>query len=68
MAGRTMVERVARALARADNGVPTTWRLYVDDAMVAIGAMREPTAAVLEAGQCTSEQWARMIEAALAGT
>ena len=68
MAEKSMVERVARAMASDDNGAPTTWRMYADDAKVVIAAMRKPTAAMLEAGRCTSDQWARMIDAALENT
>lgn len=65
MAGKTMVERVARALALPDNGAPPTWRLYEGDAKVAIGALQNATDMVLEAGGVSRERWERMIEAAL---
>jgi len=67
-----MVERVARELCRCDGypedlryeGKPM-WASYVDRARNGIAAMREPTEAVLIAGRCTTEHWARMIDAAL---
>ena len=75
MAGKSMIERVARAMAGADNGAPTTWRLYADDARVAIAAMREPTDHVRRAGDKMIEShppgapadllWKSMIDAAL---
>lgn len=49
----TMIERVARALQKADGEKPSVcagactysndWRDYIDDAVTAIAAMREPT-------------------------
>jgi len=63
-----MIERVARELAAADNGAPTTWRLYEDDAKLAIKAMGRATDGMLAAGDCTRQNWTRMIEAALAGS
>ncbi|WP_125960753.1 hypothetical protein [Sphingomonas sp. ABOLF] len=76
MAGKSMVERVARALAEADNGAPTTWHLYADDARVAIAAMRKLTDHVRSAGEETIDGhvpgaaidlvWKAMIDAALA--
>ncbi|TCP94486.1 hypothetical protein C8J42_101952 [Sphingomonas sp. PP-CE-1A-559] len=75
MAGKSMIERVARAMASADNGAPTTWRLYADDARIAIAAMREPTDHVSRAGEEMIDGhtpgapvdllWKSMIDAAL---
>ena len=52
-----MVERVARALCRADGnpGKPETeidiiWHAWINPARAAIAAMREPTEAVKDAG------------------
>ena len=69
----SMIERVARALAAADNGVPTTWKLYADEARAAIAAMRKQSVAMEEAGldatggsaSCLASYRA-MIDAALA--
>jgi len=76
MAGKTMIERVAREMAGADNGAPTTWRLYAGDARVAIAAMRKLTDHVRRAGEEAIEShstgapvdlvWKAMIDAALA--
>lgn len=70
----TMIQRAAMALANADNGAPTTWRMYVDDVRAVIAAMRDPTEAMLSAGSSGSncgenpdpdDVWRAMIDAAL---
>lgn len=71
------VERIARVIAarlvsiNADGGdahaaerVDTSWRDYRDDALSILRTLREPDAAMAEAGDV--EAWERMIEAALA--
>lgn len=73
-----MVERVARVLC-ARNGEPESClKFYRDDARAAIEAMREPTAAMVDASDigdeefnvtnsavCTIEFWRTMIDEAL---
>lgn len=88
-----MVERVARHLCDDDNdmvyaaddfppaasGYPEApvWTLYVDEARALIGLMREPTPAMVSAGESTTcdhgesncgarNAWEAMIDAALA--
>lgn len=62
-----MVERVARALCKAfevdpdelriiDATPEPAWRLYAQDAQVAIAAMRAPTKAMLDAGYAESPE------------
>jgi hypothetical protein len=83
-----MVERVAKALSIADGNHPDAcsndedsqpiWHLYTADARAAIEAMREPTQAMIHAGQNTycdhgdqncgcAVSWSAMIESALCG-
>jgi hypothetical protein len=38
-----MVERVARAITKCQNGEDDSWHYYTDEARAAIKAMREPT-------------------------
>jgi hypothetical protein len=72
MAERSMIKRVARELCRSD-GHPENiryegkamWASYADLAGNVLTAMREPTEAMLETGNCTAEQWSRMIDAAM---
>jgi len=81
-----MIERVARALAAANgydpDNVPNNplepddkpdWHKYKYDAAIAIGAMREPTLGMTDAGYMASDEhhtmsaaWQAMIDAALA--
>lgn len=46
-----MVERVARAIARKNTGSGINWPSFVEEARAAIEAMREPTDAMVNAGQ-----------------
>lgn len=66
----SMIERVARALAQADNGAPITWELYIEDARAVLTAMREPTTMmIISCGDLPGSQqeyWTRSIDAALA--
>ena len=72
-----LVERIARVIAgrvvsaNAEGGqtsagsiVDSVWRNYQGDALSVIRTLREPDAAMAEAGDV--EVWERMIEAALA--
>lgn len=68
-----MVERVARALIKNEFGIEpeVLTDAILDQARVAIAAMREPTEAMLTAGSewayagCSSDTWHWMIEEAL---
>jgi hypothetical protein len=73
----SLVERIARVIAgrmvsaNADGGhasagplVDAVWRDYRADALSVIRTLREPDAAMAEAGDV--DTWERMIEAALA--
>lgn len=67
-----MVERVARALAKLSDDLgydEGKWRYCEQDARAAIGAMREPTEAMLEANIAmypfSAVAWRGMIDAAL---
>ena len=73
----SLVERIARIIAgravsaNAEGGhasagplVDSVWRNYQGDALSVIRTLREPDAAMAEAGDV--ETWERMIEAALA--
>lgn len=72
-----VVERIARVIAgrvlssnaegsdpSAGGIVDSVWRDYREDALSILRTLREPDAAMAEAGD--SETWARMIDAALA--
>ena len=72
-----VVERIARVIAgrvvsanaegdetSAGRLVDSVWRDYRDDALSVVRTLREPDAAMAEAGDV--EIWERMIEAALA--
>lgn len=48
-----MVERVAKAMAKADADNPA-WKMYVREARAALEALREPTVEMLVAAQ---EEW-----------
>lgn len=79
----TMVEQVARALCRFEGNPENTlfegkpmWASYVEEARAAIGAMREPTASMFQAGLRAPDPnkvgaipplniWLAMIDAAL---
>jgi hypothetical protein len=78
----TMIEKVARALAKvyargtgddevaANRYADSFWRKFKDDARAAIEAMREPTDAMLGAGEGETHDdpapvWAAMIDRAL---
>jgi hypothetical protein len=72
----TMIERVARALQKADGEKPSVcagvctyssdWRDYVDDAVTAIAAMREPTAGMwMHLGALGTTAYKNAIDAAL---
>lgn len=75
-----MIERIARAMADRDamGATPdgpgihrSAWRAYVPMAQVAIEAMREPTQAMIDAGQpgfSPEMKWGCMIDAALKPT
>jgi hypothetical protein len=70
MSEQTMIERVARALCKADDRFDgAMWRTYTDHASAAIEAMREPTPSMTSAGMhaySTSKHiWRAMIDAAL---
>lgn len=79
MTDQAMIERVARALARAnfppasDRDIDDMWDGWVVEAETAIKAMREPTTAMIEAGEAVdgtvsaAPVWAAMIDAALKG-
>lgn len=72
-----MIERVARAMARAnypaatDNDIDEMWEGWVKEARAAIAAMREPTPAMVNYGEAcdgtisAKEIWQTMIDAAL---
>ena len=73
----SLVERIARIIAgravsanaegnenSAGDLVDSVWRDYRDDALSVIRTLREPDAAMAEAGDVAT--WERMIEAALA--
>jgi hypothetical protein len=73
----SLVERIARVIAgrvvsanaegdetSAGRLVDSVWRDYRDDALSVVRTLREPDAAMAEAGDV--EIWERMIEAALA--
>ena len=78
-----MIERIARALYRANNPYgrqPTAWEIYRFDAIAAIKAMRDPTLSMIDAGNRLARQiggiwimpkpenaYAAMIDAALEG-
>lgn len=71
----SMIERVARAIAKGEYGenVDDVWHTCIDDARAAIEAMREPTEAMLDAGYGAEPTgaalvapWEAMIDAALA--
>lgn len=50
----SMVERVAKAIALANRAPDSDdWPVYVADARAAIEAMREPTDAMVDAGEGT---------------
>jgi len=72
-----VIERIARVIAgrvlsinaegddpSAADKVDAVWRDYRDDAVSVLRTLREPDAAMAEAGD--AEVWERMIEAALA--
>lgn len=68
----TMVERVARAICKADNCSDNSWNVYINIAKAAIKAIREPTEVMLDAGTYASDmalsakdQYSAMIDAAL---
>jgi len=77
MAEQSMIERVARAMARAnypaasDNDIDEMWEGWVMEARAAIAAMREPTPAMVKDGEAcdgtisAKEIWQTMIDAAL---
>lgn len=46
-----MVERVARAICKAQNQTDRKWQEFLPEATSAIEAMREPTYAMAEAGE-----------------
>jgi len=64
-----MIERVARAIAEQNHG--STWDEWIDEARAAIEAMREPTEAMINAGDRTDHDveatmvWRAMIDEAL---
>ena len=73
----SLVERIARVIAgrvvstnaegdhpSAGTRVDSVWRDYRDDALSVIRTLREPDAAMAEAGDVAT--WERMVEAALA--
>lgn len=70
-----MVERVARAMMSEGDlfdqaEIDRRWTDYVEPARLAIAAMREPTAAMIEAGwrrdsNISRNVWIDMIDAAL---
>jgi selenocysteine lyase/cysteine desulfurase len=70
----SMIEQVARALCSHD-GLPENtkhdgkpmWMDFMPEARTALAAMRirDPLSPILAAGQCTTELWNRMIDAAL---
>ncbi len=76
-----MIERAARAIATSLEVSPESWRDHVDEARAVIQAMREPTEAMIRAGegeifehranaddwalQATKEGWEAMIDEAL---
>ena len=75
MTEQTMIERVARALAKESGRVdPKAWKQYVNASRAAISAMREPTEAIRKAwvdaapigGAAVDRDWTFMIDAALA--
>lgn len=63
----TMIERVARALAKTQRGA--NWEYCRDEAVAAIEAMREPTRPMLRAAEWVTgthgDKYRAMIDAAL---
>lgn len=68
----TMIERVARAIAKYQAGDEEDWRGFLPHARLAIAAMREPTEAMENAGyavgyeEAPNSYYEAMIDAALA--
>jgi hypothetical protein len=70
-----MIERVARAVAKCQNGEDDDWEYYKNEARAALAAMREPTEEMMLAGERANEPldspayttWRAMIDAALGG-
>lgn len=60
MEDRTLIERLARHLAAAD---PAHWPARVEDAASILAILKEPDAAMRDAGDGTT--WGAMIDAAL---
>lgn len=50
MTDMTMIERVARAIAKSAHGDDEGWAAWVDEARAAIEALRVPTRRMIEAG------------------
>jgi hypothetical protein len=69
-----MVERVAKAICRAQTQGEEVWQAFLPEARAAIGAMRDPTPAMKAAGakripeagyDLAHDAWCTMIDAAL---
>ena len=45
-----MIERIARVLCKESGGKDIYWENWIDDAVLCIKAMRDPTDAMIEAG------------------
>jgi hypothetical protein len=61
-----MIERVRQAVGMELDTAGDWHTITMAAARASIAAMREPTTAMLTIGECSREQWQRMIDHALA--